>query len=178
MYFSRFAFCLLLLAGCGSDLAPSGTDQRPPAQCGITGSQVCQNAPDFTVSDSLVNTVTLSSVVSSPSTSGVVMYFTMWCSTCSEHMTLIRDWIMPNYPHVRFFAVDYVSSTVAEARYQEVDKGFDGSGFTVLADTNRAVYGRYNATMATTVVIDRNGVIRMNEGYKNARLIEALKGLP
>ncbi len=93
-------------------------------------------------------------------------------------MTLIRDWIMPNYPHVRFFAVDYVSSTVAEARYQEVDKGFDGSGFTVLADTNRAVYGRYNATMATTVVIDRNGVIRMNEGYKNARLIEALKGLP
>jgi peroxiredoxin len=180
MYFSRFVFCILLLvlAGCGTDLAPSGKDHRPPVQCGIAGSSVCQNAPDFTVSDSLGNTVTLSSVLSSPTTSGVVMYFTMWCSVCTTDMTLMRDWIMPSYPNVRFLVIDYVSGSVAESRNAEVSNGFDGSGFTVLADTNRAVYDRYDATMATTVVIDRNGVIRMKEGYKSAKLQSVLSALP
>jgi peroxiredoxin len=180
MYFFRFLVCLVLfaLAGCGTDLAPSGADQRPSVQCGTTGPQVCQIAPDFTLSDSLGNTVTLSSVLSSPTTSGVVMYFTMWCSVCSTDMTLMRDWIIPIYPHVKFFAVDYVSSTVSQARSAEIDNGFDGSGFTVLADTNRDVYNRYNATMAATVVIDRNGVIMMNENYKSTKLQSVLAALP
>ncbi len=166
MYFSRFAFCLLLLllSGCGTDLAPSSTDKHTSGQ----------HAHDFTLSDTFGNTVTLSSVLSSPSTSGVVMYFTMWCPTCTTDMDLMRDWILPNYPHVRFFAVDYVSATVAQARDAEVSNGFDGSGFIVLADTNRTVYGLYNATMATTVVIDRNGIIAMNETFKSERLQSVL----
>ncbi len=180
MYFFKYAFSLVLIAliGCGTDLAPSGADQRPTVQCGETGQSVCQKAPDFTLFDSLGNTVTLSSVLSSPSTSGVVMYFTMWCSTCTTDMTLMRDWTIPNYPNVRFFAVDYVSSSVENARDAEVSNGFDGSGFIVLADTNRDVYNLYGATMASTVVIDRNGIIRMNEIFKNAKLQSILAELP
>ncbi len=179
MYFSRIVFMLLLLlAGCGTDLAPSAKDKRPPVLCGSTGYSVCQSAPDFTLSDTLGNSVTLSTVLSAPSTSGVVMYYTMWCSVCTTDMTLMRDWIIPNYPNVKVLAIDYVSSTVAEARYAEVSNGFDGSGFTVLADTNRTVYNLYNATMATTVVIDRNGIIRMNETFKSSKLINVLATLP
>ncbi len=178
MYFIRFSFCfLLLLAGCGTDLAPSATDQRPATQCGITGPQVCQNAPDFTVSDSLGNTLTLSSVLSAPSTSGVVMYFTMWCPTCDSHMSYIHDAIMPVYPHVVFLAVDYVSATVADVRNAQVSNGFDGSGFVVLADTNQAILNTYKATMATTVVIDRNGVVKMNELFKPDKLQSVLGAL-
>ncbi len=166
MYFSRFilSFLLLVLLSCGTDLAPSATDKHMSDQ----------HAPDFTLSDTLGNTVTLSSVLSAPSTSGVVMYFTMWCPTCTTDMDLMRDWIMPNFPHVRFFAVDYVSATVAQARDAEVSNGFDGSGFIVLADTDLAVSNLYNAGMATTVVIDRNGVIRMNELYKSDKLQSVL----
>ncbi len=180
MYFSRFAlsFLLLVLLSCGTDLAPSAKDQQPPVQCGTTGPQVCQVAPDFTLSDSLGNSVTLSSVLSAPSTSGVVMYFTMWCPTCTTDMDLMRDWIMPDFPHVTFFAVDYVSATVAQARNAEISNGFDGSGFIVLADTNLAVTKLYKAGMASTVVIDRNGVIRMNENFKSDKLQSVLGTLP
>ncbi len=180
MYFSRLLICLVLLAlaGCGTDLAPSAKDQQPSVQCGTPGSNTCQVSPDFTLSDTFGNTVTLSSVLSSPTTSGVVMYFTMWCAVCSTDMTLMRDWFIPAYPNVRFFAVDYISSTVSEARSAEINNNFDGSGFTVLADTSRVVSDLYNASMATTIVIDRNGVILMNETYKSAKLQSVLTTLP
>src|SRR5512135_1357430 len=115
--------CLLLLiglAGCGSDLIPSGADKRPPVQSGTVGPRVSQIAPDFTVSDSHGNPVMLSSVLSSPTTSGVVLYFTMWCPICTSDMSLIRDWTLPSYPHVEFFAVDYVSASVSESLAAEI----------------------------------------------------------
>ncbi len=168
---------LLLIAACGTDLAPSGTDQRPPVQCGVTGPQVCQNAPDFSVPDTLGNTVALSSVV--PVHTGVVLYFTMWCPTCDSHMSYMQDFIIPGNPGVVFYAVDYVSATVADARNAEISNGYAGSGFIVLADTARTVLNEYNGTMGTTVVIDRNGVVKMNEDFKNGtKLQEILGALP
>ena len=178
MSFSKFicAFLLLVTTGCGSDLLPSGHDQRPPVQAGTFGAQVGQLAPDFTVYDSLGNTVTLSSVLSPP-TSGVVLYFTMWCPVCTSNMDAIQG-IMPGYqPRIAFFAVDYVSATVAQARAEEMAYGL-GSGFIVLADTNRDILQNYNATMDITVVIDKNGVIRMNETFKSDKLQSVLAGLP
>ncbi len=169
---------MLITVGCGSDMLPSGHDQRPPVQAGTIGAQVGQVAPDFTVSDSRGNIVTLSSVLSSPTTSGVVMYFTMWCPTCVTDMDVIQNSFMPGYPNVTFFAVDYVSSSVAQAWDAEVSNGYDTSGFIVLADVNRAILSRYNATMATTVVIDKNGVIRMNENFKSDKLQSVLAALP
>ncbi len=173
-------FILLFLLGCGSvkdDLLPSGSDKRAAIQQGTTGPVAGQNAPDFMVSDTLGNRVTLSAVLSSHR--GVVLYFTMWCPICDSQMSLIRDDLIPKYPDVLFFAVDYVSGSVSAARNAEVSSGYAGSGFVVLADTTQAILNGYNGTMGTTVVIDKNGIVRMNENFKNgAKLQSVLGGLP
>ena len=183
MCFARKCCWLLLplfLVACGNmmdDLNPSSSDKRPSVQPGTTGPAVGQNAPDFTLSDTLGNNVTLSSVV--PTVQGVVMYFTMWCPICDSDMSHMQSTTIPAFPNVRFYAVDYVSGTVADARNAEISNGFDGSGFTVLADTQQTVLGLYQATMGITVVIDRTGVVRMNELYKDgSRLQTVLSNLP
>jgi hypothetical protein len=48
----------------------------------------------------------------------------------------------------------------------------------VLSDTAQTVLGLYNGTMGTTVVIDHDGIVRMNEDYKNgAKLASILADL-
>ena len=175
-------FFLVLLAGCGGmmdDLNPPAKDKRPPLQTGSPGSAVSQTAPDFTLPDTLGNSFTLSSALTTTDTKGVVLYFTMWCPSCQLDMTSIQNSFIPAFPNVRFVAVDYVSDSVANAAQAELDNGFSGSGFTVLADTQQTVLNLYHATMETTVVIDATGVVRMNESYKNgARLQAVLSALP
>lgn len=170
---------LLLIAGCGNmmnDLDPSGNSKVPAVQAGTTGAAVGQNAPDFTLSDTTGNLITLSSVY--PATRGVVMYFSMWCPICDEHLNELSTAVIPAYPQFRYFAVDYVSGSIANAQNTVVSNGFSGAPFGVLVDANMAVYKSYSANMGTTVVIDANGVIRMNEDYKDgARLRSALAGL-
>lgn len=166
---------LVLFARC-ADLAPSGEDKRSPAPPGSVGPGVGQIAPDFTLPDSLGNSVTLSSVV--PQARGVVLYFTMWCPICDAHMSDMRSAVIPAFPNARFFAVDYVCGSVAEARASEVANGYVGSGFTVLADVGAGVLASYAATMGSTVVIDNTGVILMNEDYRDgANLRSVLAGL-
>jgi peroxiredoxin len=175
---SKIVICIVafMLASCGTDLLPSGADKRPAVQCGSLGPNVCQNAPDFTLSDSLGTSVTLSTSLAS--SGGVVLYFTMWCPVCDTDMTDMRSAIMPAFPNVTFLVADYVSGTVAAVRNAEVSNGYAGSGFIILADTQQTVLNLYNATMGTTVVIDRNGVIMMNESYKSAKLQSVLAELP
>jgi peroxiredoxin len=173
---------VLLVAGCGNmadDLLPSGSDKRPVVQPGTVGPFVGQFAPDFTLPDTLGSTVTLSSTLTATGVQGAVLYFTMWCPVCDTHMSHMRTSEIPAFPGVRFYAVDYVSGTVADARNAELTNGYDGSGFTVLADTHQTVLNLYQATMGTTVVIDRTGVVRMNEDFKDGtRLDAALAALP
>ncbi len=183
MPFVKMHAAMLMLAlffGCGNmadDLRPSGTDIRPPSQPGTTGSSVGQNAPDFTLSDTLGNSVTLSAVI--PTVPGVVLYFTMWCPTCDGHMSGMLNSQVPAFPNVRFYVVDYVSGTVAASRNEELANGYAGTAFTVLADTRQSVASLYDATMGTTVVIDGAGIVRMNEDYGNgARLQAVLAALP
>jgi alkyl hydroperoxide reductase subunit AhpC len=103
----------------------------------------------------------------------------MWCPTCDSQMSYIQSNLLPAYPDVIFFAVDYVSATVADARNAEVSNGFAGSGFIVLADTARTILNGYNGTMGTTVVIDKNNIIQMNENFKNgSKLQSVLSALP
>jgi peroxiredoxin len=184
---SAKSFCILLsitllLAGCGNmmnDLHPSGADKRTPVVPGTTGPAVGQIAPDFTLSDTLGNSVTLSSVITMTGVRGAVLYFTMWCPVCDVHMSDMRSSFIPQNPDIRFFAVDYVSGSVAAARSAEIANGYEGSGFTVLVDISQTVLLRYQATMGSTVVIDRGGVIRMNEDFKDGvRLQAALASLP
>jgi hypothetical protein len=169
----------LLFCGCDmvDDLAPSGSDQRPPDAPGTVGPSVGQFAPDFTLPDTLGSTVTLSTVLAS--SEAAVLYFSMWCPVCDAHMSHMRTAVIPAYPGVRFLVVDYVSGSVADARSSEVSNGYAGSGFTVAVDIGNGVLHSYAATMGSTVVIDNTGVIRMNEDYRNGVNLQAvLAGLP
>jgi peroxiredoxin len=170
---------VLFTVSCGNiadDLIPSGEDKRSIVTTGVTGSDVGQNGPDFTVYDSLGNSVTLSTETASAD--GVVLYFTMWCPVCSSHQDHMLETVIPDYPNVKFFLVDYVHDSVEVTRDTEVSNGLATTAFTTLADSSRVVAGLYGGTMATTVVIDADGVVLMNEDYKDgAKLAETLADL-
>lgn len=172
------AVCLAV-AGCGGmsdDLFPSGEDQRSAAEVGTVGSRVGQFAPDFTLPDTAGGSFILSDEI--VGARAVVLYFTMWCPVCDSHMSHLRDAIVPDYPDVTFVAVDYVSGSVADARSAQNAHGFGGAEFRVVADLDGVAESLYQGTMGTTVVIDREGVVRLNEDYRNgSRVAETLAGL-
>ncbi|RKZ67186.1 MAG: hypothetical protein DRQ44_05955 [Gammaproteobacteria bacterium] len=170
---------LLGLAGCDGitdDLRPSGDDNRPVVEEGILGTQVGQISPDFSMLDSLGNTRGLYDELST--STGVVLYFTMWCPICDTHMSHMRSEVMPNFPTVQFFLVDFVSGSVAASRSAQLSSGY--GGIETLVDSDQALYGSYDASMGTTVVIDSAGnIVRMNEDYKDGvKLTETLQALP
>lgn len=174
--------CLLMVMiascnGTGDDLNPSSSDHTSATQTGTIGSEVGQNAPDFTLSDTLGNPVTLSSVL--PTTPGVVIYFSMeWCPICEVHLDSLRATIVPDYPDVLFYVVDYTGSSIEGVLNWSQASGYADGKWTVLADTSQSVLNLYQGTMSTTVVIDKSGVVRMNEDYKDgARLQEILTNL-
>ncbi len=170
-----FLLSLVLFAGCGnlSDLDPSDRNKVPTEQAGTTGPAVGQNAPNFTLSDTLGNTITLSSVI--PTTQGVVLYFAMeWCPICEGNLDSLRSTVIPAFPNVRFYVVDYTCASVAEALSWETAAGYTGAGFDVLADTQQTVLNLYQATMGITVVIDKNGVVQMNEEYNDGTRLQAI----
>lgn len=173
-------FIILIVTACGNimdDLNPSGSDKRPPVQSGTTGPSVGQNAPDFTLTDTLQNPMTLASTL--PVGKGVVLYFTMWCPVCDSEMSNLQDVVIPQFPNVVFFAIDYVSGSVAGSRNAQISNGYAGAPFRILADTDQTVLNLYQATMGTTVVIDSIGVVRMNENYKDGTKLQGiLGGLP
>ena len=179
MCFARYAVSLLLLtflAGCGDNLIPSGEDQRPTVQAGTTGSGVGQHAPAFTVSDTEGRVVTLDSALAGKQ--GIVLYFTMWCPSCDVQMSQLQG-VIPTFPGVGFYLVDYVSGTLADAGASALADGYTGVGFAILADTSHVLQDGFQGTMGTTVVIDAAGVIRLNEDYRDgARVNAVLAALP
>lgn len=181
MYFVKrlILSCLLTVTGCDNmwdDLNPAGTDERPPVEAGVVGPFVGQIAADFTVSDTLYNFVTLSSELGS--SDAIVLYFNMWCPVCDSHMSHMRTNVVPHYPGVKFFAVDYVSGSVDVSRAAQVSAGYAGDEFTVLVDEKQALLGLYKGTMGTAVVISSGGIIKMNEDYKDgAKLNSTLESL-
>ncbi len=169
---------VLLLASCGDtfdDLNPSGKDRRPDIELGAAGPYVGQNAADFTLPNTLGESVNLATELSSGK--GVVLYFNMWCPICDSHLSHMRSYVIPDFPDVKFLVVDYVSGSVERSRSAQLSNGY--AGMTVLVDIDEQVLNQFNATMGTTVVIDGSGIIRMNEDYKDgSKLYQTLEALP
>lgn len=173
---------LFILAGCGGmtdDLFPSGNDKQPSVTPGTIGPFPGQIGPDFTIPDMYGTSITLSSVITTTGVQGAVLYFTMWCPICWDHMDNIVNVQIPAFPNVRFYAVDYVNGTIADVRQSAINFGFSGTPLIVLADTENIVENLYLGTMGITIVIDSAGIVRMNEDYRDGtRLHEVLAGLP
>lgn len=182
MYFARcccLLFLLLTPAACGSmadDLAPSGSDNRTSAQTGTTGPEVGQIAPDFSIPDINGTAIGLSEALSGKK--AIVLYFTMWCPICDSHMGKMLGSIIPSSPDAGFYAVDYISGSVADAKSAALGNGYANTKINILADTHQTLLQAYHATMGTTVVIDSTGIVRMNEDYLDgSRLQTVLSGL-
>lgn len=163
---------LLASAGCGDNLFPSGADKRPDVQAGSSGGAVSQKAPDFAVPDTNGTTVTLAS--SFEGRKGAVFYFTMWCPICDTHMSNMRSSIIPLFPDVSFYLVDYVSGSVSGAAGAASANGYAGGVFTTLADVNHTLENNFLGTMGTTVVVDSTGIIRMNEDFRDGTRLQAI----
>ena len=176
MLFRNFCFLILafMLSGCG-DLNPSSADLRPPVEPGTSGPAVGQIAPDFALFDTLNNTISLTAEL--VSADAVVLYFTMWCPICDSHMSHMRANIIPNFPNVKFYMVDYVSGTVEYSRDAQLANGY--ADLDVLGDDIQEVLNLYDATMGSTIVIDKSQIVQLNEDYKDGtRLVEVLNLLP
>ena len=108
---------------------------------------------------------------------GIVLYFTMWCPICDSHMSHLRTQVIPNFPKVKFFIIDFVSGTISDSLTAQEINGY--TDLTVLVDDAQEVLNLYDANMGITVVIDSTGIVRMNEYYKDAtKLIDTLTALP
>lgn len=174
-------FLSLACVGCEftDDLFPTGKDARAAIDANSVGPLVGQHSPGFASVSSLGDSVSLSAELARPGTEAVVLYFAMWCPICSSHMDHLLRSIIPQFPGVRFLAVDYLSGSIGDVRANEVENGYANTPITVLADLENAITLAYKGTMGTTVVIDSSGVIRMNEDYKDGtRLRQVLDGLP
>jgi len=169
---------LLVVVGCEGvtdDLFPSGYDKRPEVDAGTIGTQVGQQSPDFAMLDTLGNSRGLYDELSRAN--GVVLYFNMWCPICDAHASHMRAEIIPDFPDVSFFLVDYVTGSVVNARSAQLSNGY--AGMQVLVDADQAVFDLYQASMGTTIVIDSAGIVKMNEDYKDGvKLAETLQVLP
>jgi len=169
----------IFLSACADvldDINPSGSDKRGDFDSSTIGSHPGETAADFSVFDTLNNTFVMSSEL--VGADAIVVYFTMWCPICDSHMTHMRSNIIPDYPNVKFYFIDYVSGLVSVARASQLDNGYATS--TVLVDdSNHTVTDLYDATMGTTIVIDRNTIVQMNEDYKDgSKLKDVLDALP
>ena len=166
---------VLFLSACGDvtdDLNPSADDKRPVVEAGSTGYLPGQLAADFSLSTSTADTFQLSDHLAAGTepADAVVLYFTMWCPICLAHSDHMYNVVIPQFRNrgtVVYALVDYVSGSVAGSRASEIANGYAGSEFVTLVDDQRTLMEQFNAAMGSVIVIDADGVILMNEDYRN-----------
>lgn len=162
--------CLTAISGCQEDLLPSN-DQLPNTAHVQMGDTVDSDL-SFTTSENseelLVNRL--------QNHDAVVLYFTMWCPVCDSHMSHIRSHFVNQYTHVDFIFVDYVSGSITSSQAAQTASGY--RDFDVIADYDDGLQHYFSGTMASTIVIDKNMIILMNEEFKAGSQLEAvLEGL-
>ena len=166
----------LLLSACGdisNDLLPSGTDARSAVIRDTPGGEVGQILEDFSLLTTEGNVLSNATLLAAGQP--LVLYFTMWCPICDAHMSDYKAQIAPDFPDVHLVLVDFVSGDIEYAYSSQISAGYRNE--TVIVDDGTlesALYG----SMGTTVVVDLDGVIRMNEDYKTgSRLRSVLEAL-
>ena len=174
----------LLLVGLSAcdlkdDLLPSSGDERGSVVPGSIGHMPTQIAADFTIKDMYGNDFVLSDhlVGGTNEADVVVLYFTMWCPICLSHTDYIYTNIIPQFETrgtVVYGLVDYVNGSVEETYAFAQANGYLTPKFDILADVNNTLENQFNGIMSTTIVIDNDGTILMNEIYKSSKLIEIL----
>jgi peroxiredoxin len=172
---------LLLISGCrgtADDLFPSGEDDRSQVAAGEFGGRPGNLSPDFALITTDNGTFTLSEHLAGAAeeADATVLYFTMWCPVCTAHMDLIQFDIMPRFSgaKITYLAVDYLSGSTENTKIAQQDAGFAGGAWRAAADPGQVVTAIYNATMGTTVVIDRDGIVRMNEDLRTGENLVAI----
>ncbi len=176
---------LLLLAACGMEgnLNPSSEDKRPTVVAGTVGSQVSQQAANFTAPDTKGGTFVLSDYLlgGAQASDAVVLYFTMWCPICMSHTDHIYQNILPQFQargKTTYVLVDYVSGSLTATQVSETVNGYAGSQFVTIADINQSILNQLQGSMGKTIVIDSNGIIQMNEDFRTgANLISTLNSV-
>ncbi len=167
---------LLALAGCQEDMMPSSKDQRSENQNqvgGSVGGTVGSTVEDFSYTLSTGEQNQLNTLLQTHD--AVVLYFTMWCPVCTEHMQHIQV-LTAEHPNIAFVFVDYLTNSVANTRQTQLSQGWDG--FDTISDFDNALENQFDGTMAITVVIDKNSIVKLNEEFKNgARLKDVLNTL-
>jgi thiol-disulfide isomerase/thioredoxin len=155
----------LFLSACVEDLAPENKDLRKDSSFEI---QISEN---FSISTTDGDTLNLDDELASYD--AVVLYFTMWCSTCSAHMDEI-DAKQDDYPNVKFLMVDFVSGSISQSKNSQRDNAYNH--MTTLVDNNDLLQDRYKGKMASTIIINNQHEILFNEVYKSL-LYEKLDAL-
>lgn len=155
----------MLLTACVEDLAPESKDIRSSEDFEIIISD------NFNVLSTEEVAIDLEEELANHD--AVVLYFTMWCTTCGGHMDEI-NYKMDSYPNVRFLIVDFVSSTMSQSQNYQRDNGY--THMTTLVDTNDLLQNMYDGKMASSIIINNQKEIQFNEVYKS-RLYDVLDNL-
>lgn len=155
----------LLLSACVEDLAPESKDIRSSEDFEIIISD------DFNLLSTEEISIELEDELANHD--AVVLYFTMWCTTCSGHMDKI-NYKMDSYPNIRFLMVDFISSSISQSKNYQRDNGYNQ--MTTLVDNNDTLQDMYDGKMASTVIINNQKEIIFNEVYKS-RLYDVLDNL-
>lgn len=160
-------------------MIPSDSDKRPTVYDGVDGvgsvegSEVGQLLTDFSLQSTDGNTYSKPTLLAAGQP--IVLYFTMWCPICDSHMSHYITDIAPDFPNINFIIVDFVSGDVAFAADSQSSAGYREQ--VVLVDDG-ALKTALQGAMGTTVVVDLDGIIRMNEDYKSgSRLRDVLDTL-
>lgn len=169
----------IFLTACGDNLMPSGDDKRPPVIAGTEGYLPTQKAKNFTLNRVDEQAVVLANYLDTGSdpADAVLIYFTMWCSTCAAHTSDIVSTMRPLFANdnVRFLVVDYVSGSLADTIREKENNISDSWGLEVLSDYQNIVKDQLHGGMGVTVIIDSDGTILYNQDYGNGlKVIEAL----
>ncbi len=105
----------------------------------------------------------------------VVIYFTMWCPICLAHTDHLHNEVLPRFAgaDVRYLVVDYVSGSWQDMRAAAAANGYLGTDLEVVLDADDVLFQRLHGAMGNVVVVDADGVIRMNAYYRDGRELVA-----